>query len=55
VLTGATTGLVELDPLTLTPCTNATVDHDIMEDPMLVELAALLASSQVVMWPPLVT
>jgi hypothetical protein len=54
VLTGAT-GLVELDPLTLTSCTNATVDHDIAEDPMPVELAASLTSSRVVAWPPPVT
>jgi hypothetical protein len=53
-LTGAT-GLVELDPLTLTPRTDATADHDIMEDPMLVELAASLASSRAVAWPSPVT
>ena len=54
MLIGAT-GLVELDPLTLTPRTGATADRDIVEDPMLVELAALLTSSQVVAWPPSVT
>ena len=39
----------------LTPRTDATFDRDITQDPMLVELVALLASSRVVMWPPLVT
>jgi hypothetical protein len=47
--------LVELDPLMLTPRTDITVDRDITEDPMLVELVASLASSQVVSWPPPVT
>ena len=54
MLTGAT-GLVELDPLTLTPRMDATADRDIVEDPMLVELAALLTSSQAIAWPPSVT
>jgi hypothetical protein len=47
-------GLVELDPLMLTPRTDAITDHDITEDPML-ELAASLSSSQVIAWPPPVT
>jgi hypothetical protein len=46
------TGLVELNPLTLTPYKGASLDHDITEDSMLVELAASLASSQIVMCPP---
>jgi hypothetical protein len=37
------------------PRTDTTVDRDIMKDPMLVELAASLASSQVVTWPPPIT
>jgi hypothetical protein len=44
--------LVELNPLTLTPYKGASLDHDITEDPMLVELATSLASSQIVMCPP---
>jgi hypothetical protein len=48
-------GLVELDPLMLTPRTDAIADHDITDDPTLVELAASLSSSQVVAWPPPVT
>jgi hypothetical protein len=39
------TGLVELNPLTLTPYKGASLDHDITEDSMLVELVASLASS----------
>jgi hypothetical protein len=46
------TGLVELNLLTLTSYKGASLDHNITEDPMLVELAASLASSQIVMCPP---
>ena len=42
------TGLVELDLLTLMPRSDDIVDLDIMEDRMLVKLAASLASNQVV-------
>jgi hypothetical protein len=55
VLTGAM-GLIKLDPLTLTLCTDATTDRDIAKDPMLVELAtSLTTSSRAIAWPPPVT
>jgi hypothetical protein len=49
------TCLIELHLLTLTPYSDASLDRDIMEDPMLVELMTSLASSRFIMCPPLGT
>ena len=45
------TGLVKLKPLMLMSYSGASLDHNIMEDPMLMELTASLASSRFVTCP----
>ena len=47
------TGIVDLDPLTLTLYPDATHDRDITEDPLLEDFAASLVGSRIVAWPSL--
>jgi hypothetical protein len=47
------TDIVHPDLLTLMPCPDATHGRDIMEDPMLEEFTASLASNRIVAWPSL--
>ena len=45
--------MIEPDPLTLTLYPGATLDRDILKDPMVEEFAVSLVDSQIVAWPSL--